>query len=649
MRSFSILLLAALPGATLAASVPGGLELAPITVTATRTPRPADAVPGAVSVIDADAIEGRQAGSLDDLLQDLPGVATAGGPRGLGETPVIRGLDDSRILITLDGVRQNFRSGHKGVFFIDPELLKTVEVYRGPNSALYGSGALAGQIALTTRDAADLLAPGQAAGGRLKAGWESAAAGWSVGAAAYGRPAADLDLLAWHSRRDGDDLRLGGGETLARSAERSANTLVKLAWAPAGQRLDFTVLDFRQAARVPSNPAADSAIIVDRDTDQRSYRLGYRLSAPQQPWLDLSVLAYRNELDIAEDRLDRPRLDALRFETTGFDIHNHSALGPAQVLSYGLEAYRDRQRGRRNGSVFPEFPDAEAGLLGVYLQDQIQLGDWSLVPGLRYDRYRLEAERDAAANRESRLTPRLGVTWRARDGLSFYGAYAQGFRAPALSELFVSGSHFPGNSFVPNPDLKPERADNAELGVRWRGDNLLREGDSLRAELAVFSMEVEDFIEQQVDFRAGTTTVFNVADAELWGLEAELGYRGPHLELGLGLTRVRGEDSADGRPLASLNPDSLVLRAGYRLPGTGLRLGWRGRFVRAMERVPEGMPATPGYGVNDLLLGWQPGAGLEGLRLELAVYNLADKRYRHHLSAIPETGRDVRLSLSYEF
>ncbi|MGH8491140.1 MAG: TonB-dependent receptor plug domain-containing protein, partial [Gammaproteobacteria bacterium] len=61
-----------------------------------------------------------------------PNVELLSGPRRIGETANIRGFDEERIVTTIDGARQNFNLGHQGGFFIEPDLLKQVEVYRGP-------------------------------------------------------------------------------------------------------------------------------------------------------------------------------------------------------------------------------------------------------------------------------------------------------------------------------------------------------------------------------------------------------------------------------------------------------------------------------------------------------------------------------------
>src|SRR3972149_7713973 len=85
-----------------------------VAVSATKTERDLFDTPGEVGVITTEELEHIQAQSLDDALWYQPGVEMSGGPRRIGEEPVIRGLDGQRVLMTIDGARLNFESGHKG-------------------------------------------------------------------------------------------------------------------------------------------------------------------------------------------------------------------------------------------------------------------------------------------------------------------------------------------------------------------------------------------------------------------------------------------------------------------------------------------------------------------------------------------------------
>lgn len=90
----------------------------------------------------------------------------------------IRGLDQNRILTTIDGVRMpwandgayagSFNSAQGGVNNFDFNSLGAIDVVKSADSSFFGTGALGGVIALRTLDPEDLLKPGKTFGGLTK-------------------------------------------------------------------------------------------------------------------------------------------------------------------------------------------------------------------------------------------------------------------------------------------------------------------------------------------------------------------------------------------------------------------------------------------------------------------------------------------------
>lgn len=146
----------ALPGVTFAATDD-------MTVIATGNARSAFEAPMMVSVIDTAAPENQTASSAADLLRYVPGLMLDGTGRTNGQDVNLRGYDRRGVLVLVDGVRQGTDTGHLNSTFLDPALIKRIEVVRGPSALLYGSGALGGVIAYDTADANDLLEPGKTA------------------------------------------------------------------------------------------------------------------------------------------------------------------------------------------------------------------------------------------------------------------------------------------------------------------------------------------------------------------------------------------------------------------------------------------------------------------------------------------------------
>ena len=142
--------------------------------------------------------------------------------------------------------------------------------------------------------------------------------------------------------------------------------------------------------------------------------------------------------------------------------------------------------GDRNNVSRPTFPDARGRVFGAFVQPEIRFWDVvSVTPGLRFDHY-YRAPDSAAIGpslSEGRVSPRIGVQWEPAKWVSVYALYAEAFRAPSLSELYVSGVHFPGNLFIPNPNLKPETARTANAGYSYAGSRAEIAVDYFRARL----------------------------------------------------------------------------------------------------------------------------------------------------------------------
>ena len=131
-----------------------------VTVSA-KQPVPIGEVVGSVAVISQDEIEARLVSDVSQLLENTIGITVPkdiSSGRSRNSDVVIRGVGNNRVNIFIDGFRTGdaYQSGGYGKDLVDTELLKRVEILKGPSSSLYGSDGLAGTIAYTTKDASDI-------------------------------------------------------------------------------------------------------------------------------------------------------------------------------------------------------------------------------------------------------------------------------------------------------------------------------------------------------------------------------------------------------------------------------------------------------------------------------------------------------------
>lgn len=634
-----------------------------VTSTGTRTQERADQLPFTVDVVDQEKIEQRRPQSLDDLLRDIPGVDSGGGPRRGGESPVVRGLDASRLLITIDGARQNFDAGHQGGMFIDPDLLKQVDVLKGGGSMLYGSGALGGVIAMTTKDAKDFLDPGDTAGARFKLGFDSVNKEWLYGTTLFAQPTKGVDLLANLTGRNGKNFRLGDGSTLPDSSEDLLSGLFKIGVQPL-QYQNFTLsgMFFNDKGKAPSDAGGTAGLenpLVDRSSKQRQLVFNWQGNDPTTPLFNPNLTLYTVNINVTDDRISAPRHDVSKQTTSGLDFSNTSKtmLGDIpNTLTYGVSYYHESQVGTRDGAPRLSFPKAQGDVAGIFLQDAISLTNTlSLVAGVRYDYYS-RSSAVADSQQKDAVSPRIGVNWQALPWLALYANTGWAFRAPALTEMYVAGIHFGGapghnNVFIPNPDLKPETSFGYETGMRLKFDNLIDKGDRLRITGAFFDNYYKDFINLVVTvdmFGGGTSTYVNVPRAHIYGAESQIQYDNTYWFAGLGFSAIRGKDEQSHDWIDSMPADKIVGTIGAKLPQWDMLVGWRSEYNFKQHRVVDTTLKTPSYFINGVFASWAPSDGpLRGLRIDAGIDNIFDVAYRRHLEAIDEPGINFGGAISY--
>jgi len=646
-----------------------------VTTTATRTPQVAGDVAAPISVIPREELRRRQPTSLQNIIGDLPGVEADGIPRASVQQPQIRGLGGDRVITTLDGVRQNFSSGHRGRFFFEPELLRQVDVLRGPASMLYGSGAIGGVIALRTIEAEDIIRPGRATGFFLSQGYDTNGGRWRSSAASAFR-AGDFDGLVAYARNAGNNIVDGAGNTIPFTDPTTQTVLARLGWNPLpGMRFGFSFMHREEDQIIPSAAnTTTTSDITDRALRAQQFALNFNWAPPDNPWLDLRAQIYRNAVELNERRiipLDNRR-DTTELETLGLSVQNTSRFSlfgaERHALTLGFDGYTDTQLGRRNGAPRNQFPEASQDVLGLFVQNEINWGPATLTAGLRYDRFDQEATGQRNVTND-RLSPRVSFAYRVTPWMQPYISYAEAYRAPGLAQLYNSGVHFPisffprpvFNTFVPNPNLRPETSRNLEAGVNFRFRDALVAGDSLRFRASAFRNNLDDFIETIVT--ATTTEQRNVTRARIQGLEFEGQYDSGTWFAGLGASLLRGENRSQGGPLALIPAHKLSLSLGRRFQEQGVTLGGRVQLVAEQGRKPIDLQTgtrpqpTPAYALADLFVTYAPPEGpLAGLRFDLGVANLFDVRHRRlawdsstQRAPFFDVGRNVQFRLSANF
>ncbi|HBC5384110.1 TPA: TonB-dependent hemoglobin/transferrin/lactoferrin family receptor [Citrobacter koseri] len=628
-----------------------------ITVTATGNARSTFEAPMMVSVIDTSDPENQTASSAADLLRPVPGITLSGSGRTNGQDISMRGYDRRGVLILVDGVRQGTDTGHLNSTFLDPALIKRIEIVRGPSALLYGSGALGGVISYETTDAKDLLQEGQNSGFRVFGTGGTGDHSLGMGASAFGRTDNLDGLVAWSSR-DRGDLRQGDGST-APNDESINNMLAKGTWYINDvQALSGSLRYYNNDAQEPKNPqtidASTSNPLVDRSTIQRDMQLSYRIAPQGNDWLNADAKVYWSEARINAQNVDNT--GEFRKQTTkGGKVENRTRLFSdafaSHLLTYGGEYYRQEQK---PGGVTTGFPEAKIDFSSGWLQDEITLRDLpvTLLGGTRYDNYRGSSDGydDVDADKWS---SRAGLTVSPTDWLMLFGSYAQAFRAPTMGEMYNDAKHFSIGSFytnywVPNPNLRPETNETQEYGFGLRFDNLMLSNDALEFKASYFDTKAKDYISTTVDFAAATTMSYNVPNAKIWGWDVMTKYTADLFSLDVAYNRTRGKDKDTGEYISSINPDTVTSKLNIPVAQSGFSVGWVGTFADRSTHISSEYSKQPGYAVNDFYVSYQGQQALKGMTTTLVLGNAFDKEYWSP-QGIPQDGRNGKIFVSYQW
>ncbi|CAH1672454.1 TonB-dependent hemoglobin/transferrin/lactoferrin family receptor [Chelatococcus asaccharovorans] len=658
-----------------------------ITITATKTEETVvDTLAGASVVTRAD-MDRFQASTVSDALIGVPGVVAPMAVNDPGQSINIRGLQDfGRVNVLVDGARQNFQiSGHNanGTFYLDPELIGQIDVVRGPVSTIYGSGAIGGVAAFQTRTINDILKPDEKFGMEQKIGFGTNGAGFLNSTSGAVRLGTNADLFGQFVYRNTNSYKDGNGDKIPDTGSELVAGLVKFNIRPAdGHQISATAM--RQNYDYDNNGTSGAGTRWSNEVETGTYTLGYTFSRPDVPWLDLSIKGYYTETKLQQTTIaPNTTYSALgveagdrlsdRIRTLGFDVNNTSrfSTGPVDhALTYGFDSSWDRVKTVDNagGYVGALTPSGNRRLSGGFIQDELKYNDWLRVLGaLRYDNYKLDGggyESDG-----SRWSPKFTVGVTPVKGIELYGTYAEGYRAPSITETLIAGTHpFPAFNILPNPNLKPEVARNIEAGVNVKYNDVLKDGDTFRAKANVFRNKIDDYIDMEevgspylVPYIPGMPAsvcrrapqycmpiysyqYVNIAQAKITGVEVEAAYDWKWGFMTVAGTVLNGKNEVTGGPLNTVSPNRVSSTLGFRFLDDKLTVGGRLTLVDSTKKTVTNPEA--GYGLVDLFASYQYNDDIRG---DVVIQNLFDRQYTQYLNSEASAGLTAKFALTVRF
>lgn len=655
--------------------------------------------PQAVTVVDQKDIDDKQAGSIGDVLEDVPGVTMVGSERVLGESFNIRGIgaaetsgDEARIILTVDGARKFYEQYRMGSFFSDPELYKAVEVLRGPaSSTLYGAGAMGGVINFTTKDASDFIKDGMTGAVRVKGSYTSNGNGTLVSGILAQRINETFEVLAAGNFRQSDLQRLADGSDLAGSDFEAWSGLLKgTIHLDADETVRISYQKWNSDA--DQQPYAQTGTqtsfgLIDRTVDDQTAIVSYENTAEDNEMLDLKVqLSYSNTaVDQENPTLMGSNILAADYgyETVQFNVENTSEFygeGWENFLTYGLQASNQlRTAEPLTGNLITTHPEGTSTGVGIFAQSEQTWNDnLTVIAGARLDYSRLETTSETTPTQipgspgpseDVAFSPKLAALYKFNENVNVFGSAAHTERMPTLDEMYqytlqTSGPNAGQYARTPNLDLTKESSNNFEVGLGLQGFDLITDGDSVDFKATAFHNDITDGIRSNPVTSAGNPYFINIGGMRIWGIELEGSYESDVMFARLAYTYTRGVYTEDivggstniqaGDDVDSIPQDKVVFTVGGRSQELGLEYGTRLTLaadpLTAVTAATSPTDLPEGWATVDLFTTWKPQSGpLEGIEATFGVDNVFDADYRENLSPDRSRGRTFKLTLARQF
>ncbi len=477
-------------------------ELETIVVRAAREPIDAAASGSSVTVLDDSYLQQRQTAALSEILRAVPGAAVSrAGPMGTQTQLRLRGAEANHTLVFIDGVRANdpAQSGEFNFAHLLNADIEAVEVIRGPQSALWGSDALAGVINIRTRRGSDGLAGSVYAEGGENS-WRNFGAN-----ARYGNERFRGALGIASVETDGDNISRQGGEddgyentTLTGSFDWSATETLafdgSLRYVDATN--DFDETDFGTGLPADSNS--------ETEVEQLYGRLGVTLSTLDGRWRHSASIALTDTDNDTREQFSRSSSEG---EVIVYTLQTSFDLAEGHTLTGAFERWEEdfSQRGMATEFGDPN-RDEDIDTNSFIVEYRGQLTDTLSVLA--------SARNDDNSDFDDKTTGRLSAAWQVTDATTLRGAWGTGIKNPTFSERFGFFTNFIGN-----PNLKPEESTGWEVGV---DQDLL--SDRLRLSATWFDEELEDeidgfFFDSSLGEFGGFTAINEDGKSEREGLE----------------------------------------------------------------------------------------------------------------------------------
>lgn len=704
-------------------------DLDEVVLSATKWRQNRRDIPAKIASVTPRDIAFQNPQTAADLLATAGGVFVQKSQQG-GGSPMIRGFATNRLLYSVDGVRMNtaiFRAGNiQNVINLDPFVMENTEVIFGPGSVIYGSDAIGGVMSfntLTPEFSSDEkpLIQGKAnfrysSANKEKTGHADINVGFKNWSFLSSISHWDFDHLRQGShgpndyikdyfvqRQDDKDVIIHQEDELLQipTAYSQSNLMQKIRFRP-NEKWDFNY-GFHYSETSPYG-RYDRHLRKRNGTAQygqwdygpqiwmmNNFHINY---FDENSWFDDMSIRLAHQW-FQESRINRT-LNKTKQNRNDEEVHAYSAnidfikaLSSGHTLFYGLEYVFDdvSSKGKITdilSGVSSEgasrYPKSSWQSMAVYITDQYKWNEkTTLSGGIRYNHIFLDSEFDTtfypfpfteASLGHGSLTGSLGIVYRPESTWVFSTNLGTAFRAPNVDDIGKVFDSSPGEVVVPNPDLKPEYAYNADIGIAKVFGEIIKmdltayythlKNSMLRRD---FRLNGKDSIMYQGEM-SRVQAIQNAAQANIYGIQAGIDIRLPYgFKLLTDLNLQKGKEELENgktSPVRHAAPFYGISRLNFNSSKLMMELNVIYTGERSFDNMPEGekkkielyaldkngnVYAPAWYTLNFKSM-YRLSSQLE---LSAGMENITDRRYRPFSSGISGPGRNFIMGMTAYF
>jgi len=667
------------------------VELEELVVTATRAERAVDMTSQPITIINKEAIETRNAVSVLELLDDVPGISISrSGPTG-GQIS-IRGFNsnDAHSPLFIDGDRFHGRTTLE-YMLIDPDRIERIEVIRGPASAMYGTDAMAGMVNVITRKAQGDVNQSFRLQPRLRSLDYSSASNLRSGTIELEGVGNGLDMLLGVSGKKTDDYRSPKGDIPNSDMESYAADLrIGYTLAP-GHRVEMTgkYMDVEQgqAGGIGGAPGYPYRLRRQDPLTEKMLKLHYEglNKALGIEHIEASLFVRRLYTELSTELLARKgNVTKARNYVDGPTYIGGKLFGVRpwwgkNTLTAGLDWYHEHRNAleqesvtyNAQGQLISSKPKAVSSPwelqknIGLFMHNDWDPSEkWTVSVSGRLDVFITSADvKDSYTGEDETkdypVTGGIGLIYRPIPIIHFTGNVNTSYKIPTPFAKCSTGI-----GYEPNPDLDPEKGITYEVGMRLRLPQI-------KANLTAFQSDYDDLIIN----RYVNSTIYpgtqasqaqNVGKARTRGVELDVVWSvNNRWKAFMNAAYLHGTDLTNDKPLSYIAPLNGLVGVRYVPDSKAFYIEATNRWSTQKHRIDDAQERrTGGYSVLSLYAGYSLQKLLPSfpdMQLHLAFENILDKAYRNPTTVediayarsitnpLLEPGRSISVSLKSSF